>query len=98
LRIVKIRELMQEFDLEIDDIRWYLAAIQADRLLSYRENKRELIRLIWSGSLEGELYDMEERFLAELQNRLDRGSRDEVQVRSLLREIVASREKRYTQK
>ena len=88
---------MQEFDLEIDDIRWYLAAIQADRLLSYRENKRELIRLIWSGSLEGELYDMEERFLAELQNRLDRGSRDEVQVRSLLREIVASREKRYTQ-
>jgi hypothetical protein len=97
LRIVKIRELMQEFDLEIDDIRWYLAAIQADRLLSYRENKRELIRLIWSGSLEGELYDMEERFLAELQNRLDRGSRDEVQVRSLLREIVASREKRYTQ-
>ena len=98
MRIVKIRELMQEFDLEIDDIRWYLAAIQADRLLSYRENKRELIRLIWSGSLEGELYDMEERFLAELQNRLDRGSRDEVQVRSLLREIVASREKRYTQK
>jgi len=90
--------LMQEFDLEIDDIRWYLAAIQADRLLSYRENKRELVRLIWSGSLEGELYDMEERFLAELQNRLDRGSRDEVQVRSLLREIVASREKRYTQK
>lgn len=98
LRGVKIRELMQEYDLEIDDIRWYLATLQAERLLSYREKKRELIRLIWSGSLEGELYDMEERFLAELQNRLDRGSRDEVQVRSLLREIVASREKRYTQK
>jgi len=87
---------MQEYDLEIDDIRWYLAAMQAERLLSYRENKRELIRLIWSGSLEGELYDMEERFLGELQSRLEQGIRDEIQVRAVLGEIIASREKRYT--
>ena len=96
-RIVKISELMQEYDLEIDDVRWYLAAMQADRLLSYRENKQELIRLVWSGTLEGELYDMEERFLGELQSRLDRGSRDEAQVRTILREIITYREKRYTQ-
>lgn len=88
---------MQEFDLEIDDIRWYLATLQAQRLLSYREKKRELIRLIWSGSLEGELYDMEERFLGELQDLLEQGSRDEIQVRAILKEIVSSREKRYTQ-
>jgi len=94
---VKIRELLQEYDLEIDDIRWYLATMQAEHLLSYRENKRELIRLIWSGSLEGELYDMEERFLEQLQSRLDQGSRDEIQVRGILKEIVSSREKRYTQ-
>ena len=87
---------MQEYDLEIDDIRWYLAATQAQRLLSYKGNKRELIRLIWSGSLEGELYDMEERFLGELQSLLEQGSRDEIQVRAVLREIIASREKRYT--
>ena len=93
---MKIRELLQEYDLEIDDIRWYLAAMQAEHLLSYRENKRELIRLIWSGSLEGDLYDMEERFLGELQNRLDRGSRDEAQVRTILKEVVASRAERYT--
>ena len=59
MRSVKIRELLQEYDLEIDDVRWYLASTQADRILSYRESKRELIRLIWSGSLEGELYDMQ---------------------------------------
>ena len=88
---------MQEYDLEIDDLRWHLSTVQAERLLSYREKKRELIRLIWSGSLEGELYDMEERFLAELQNRLDGGSRDEIQVREILKEVVASRDKRYTQ-
>jgi hypothetical protein len=95
-RIVKITELMQEYDLEIDDVRWYLACLQADRLLSFRGQKRELIRLIWSGSLEGDLYDMEERFLGELQNRLDQGIRDEVQVRMTLKEISDYRENRYT--
>ena len=88
---------MLEYDLEIDDLRWHLSTIQAERLLSYREKKRELIRLIWSGSLEGDLYDMEERFLAELQKRLDGGSRDEIRVREILKEVVASRERRYTQ-
>ena len=97
LRSVKIRELLQEYDLVIDDIRWYLASAQAEYLLSFREKKRELIRLIWSGSLEGELYDMEERFLEQLQSRLDQGSRDEIQVRAIFREIVSCREKRYTQ-
>ena len=94
---MKIRELLQEYDLVIDDIRWYLASAQAEYLLSFREKKRELIRLIWSGSLEGELYDMEERFLEQLQSRLDQGSRDEIQVRAIFREIVSCREKRYTQ-
>ena len=93
---VKISEMMQEYDLEIDDVRWYLACLQADRLLGYRDNKRELIRLIWSGALEEALYDMEERFLAVLQSQLDGGTRDEVQVRGVLREVVSCREKRYT--
>ena len=93
---VNIGEMMKEYDLEIDDVRWYLACLQADRLLGYRDKKRELIRSIWSGELEGVLYDMEERFLGELQGRLDRGTRDEIQVRSVLREVVSCREKRYT--
>jgi hypothetical protein len=93
---VNIGEMMKEYDLEIDDVRWYLACLQADRLLGYRDKKRELIRSIWSGELEGALYDMEERFLGELQGRLDRGTRDEIQVRSVLREVVSCREKRYT--
>jgi hypothetical protein len=93
---VNIGEMMKEYDLEIDDVRWYLACLQADRLLGYRDKKRELIRLIWPGELEGARYDMEERFLGELQGRLDRGTRDEIQVRSVLREVVSCREKRYT--
>lgn len=93
---MNINEMMQEYELEIDDVRWYLACRQADRLFSYRDKKRELIRLIWSGELEGALYDMEERFLGELQGRLDGGSRDEIQVRGVLRDMVSCREKRYT--
>lgn len=93
---VNIGKMMQEYDLEIDDVRWYLACLQADRLLGHRNKKRDLVRLIWSGELEGALYDMEERFLGELQARLDGGTRDEIQVRGVLREVVSCREKRYT--
>jgi hypothetical protein len=88
---VKIAELLRELSLEIDDIRWYLALAQADRLLQYKERRKELARLIWSGRLEAELYEMEERFLQELQGKLDRGTRDEAQVRTLLLEAAAAR-------
>jgi len=97
LGVVKINEMMEELDLEIDDIRWYLCSLTAGRILQYRDKPRELIRLIWSGALEGELYNMEERFLEDLQGRLDRGRRDETQVRGILREAVACRQKRYTE-
>lgn len=91
---MRIAELLRELDLEIDDVRWYLAQAQADRLLQYKQRRRELAHLIWSGKLEAELYEMEERFLHELQAKLDRGTRDEAQVRALLREVVAERARR----
>jgi hypothetical protein len=96
LGVVKINEMMEELDLEIDDIRWYLCSLTADRILQYRDKPRDLVHLLWSGALEGELYNMEERFLEELQSRLDRGKRDEVQIRGILREAAAYRQKRYT--
>jgi len=92
---VRIAELLRELDLEIDDVRWYLALSQADRLLQYKQQRRELARLIWSGKLEAELYEMEERLLQELQAKLDRGTRDEAQVRALLREVRAESAARH---
>ena len=94
---MKVTEMMKEFDLGIDDVRWHLAAEQAERLLQYRERPYELTRLVWSGSLEGELYDMEERFLQALQEELDRRLRDPASVRALLRKVAESRQKRYSQ-
>jgi len=93
---VKVTEMMKEFDLGIDDVRWHLAAEQAERLLQYRERPYELARLVWSGALEGELYDMEERFLGALQDELDRKLRDSASVRSVLRKVAASRQRRYS--
>ena len=52
--------MLEEYNLELDDVRWYCAALLAERLLSYKDNKKDLIRFIWSGELEGELYNMEE--------------------------------------
>jgi hypothetical protein len=93
--LVKISDMMKELDLGIDDVRWHLAREQSERLLRYRERPYELTRLIWSGSLEAELYDMEERFLRELQEELDRNLRDSSSVRGVLRKVAASRQKRY---
>jgi hypothetical protein len=92
---MKVGDLMRELGLEIDDIRWYLATQHAERLLMYRGRPGELARLIWSGALEQELYNMEERLIEQLQRDLDRGLRDETGVREILFKAGAERSSRY---
>ncbi|WP_319561073.1 hypothetical protein [Marispirochaeta sp.] len=88
---VNIRELLKEYDLEIDDLRWYLSMQMAERLLTYREDPRLLTELIWRGTLGDELYDMEERFLRESQEQMDRGVLDETRVREQLNQALRAR-------
>ena len=90
-----VNALMKEYNFEIDDIRWYLSAVFTERLLSYKDDQIELTRHIWSGSLEKELYNMEEVFLADLDDQFERGLLDEVHLRDVFSEIEASRLKRY---
>jgi hypothetical protein len=78
---MSVSALLKEYDLTLDDIRWYLATRLTESLLSQREEPGELSRRIWSGSLESELYDMEERFLRDLQDEMDRGLIDQQHVR-----------------
>lgn len=78
---MSVSDLRSEYDLSLDDIRWYLASRITDSLLTQRETPEEITRRLWSGSLEAELYDMEERFLRDLQDQLDRGLIDEQHVR-----------------
>jgi hypothetical protein len=89
-----IKLFLKEFDIELDDVRWYLARETALRLLEYRENMGDLCQLIWSGRLEADLYSMEERYLEELQERLDTRRADESEIRKIIGEINASKSER----
>ncbi|WP_319476765.1 hypothetical protein [Marispirochaeta aestuarii] len=92
---VNIRDLLKEYDLEIDDLRWYLSIQMTERLLTYREEPLLLTELIWRGTLGDELYDMEERYLRESQEQLDRGVLDETRVREQLNQALRARRLRH---
>jgi hypothetical protein len=94
---MKIAELLEELDLSLDDIRWYLAIRETERLLALKDRPLEITRLLWSGALERELYDMEERFVAEQGEALARGRRDQTVVRQLLAEVARARARRYAE-
>jgi uncharacterized protein (UPF0548 family) len=93
---MKIAELLEELDLSLDDVRWFLAVRETERLLSLKDTPLEITRLLWSGALERDLYDMEERFLAEQGEALARGRRDQTAVRQILAEVVRARAGRYS--
>lgn len=85
---------MDEYDLAIDDIRWYLSRLKAYSILELREDPAELARRIWSGALESELYDLEERYLRDLQDQLERDLIDETIVRDVLQDAAAAKRRR----
>jgi hypothetical protein len=91
---MKVSEVLAEHGLDIDDVRWYIAALLAGKLLDYRSHQEELTRYIWSGKLEAELYDAEERYLGELQRKVDAGMMDEHALREVVREVSTAKRKR----
>ena len=88
---LSIKAYLTEYDLELDDVRWYLAKDQAERLLEYRDNRDELCKLIWSGKLDADLYNMEERFIEDLQAKLDSRQADESEIRKIMGEILTAK-------
>jgi hypothetical protein len=75
------QQLREEYDLSLDDIRWYLSTRLTESLLLDRESPESITTRIWSGKLEAELYHLEDRFLESLQDELQRGLIDERQIR-----------------
>lgn len=88
------KTLMEEYDLEIDDVRWYLCVQKAEEILSHYQEPRQLIQMIWNKSLEESLYNMEERFLEDLDKELQSGGADEIKIRQTFSEIKAARRRR----
>jgi len=78
----------------IDDIRWYLSIIEADKLLGFPPDRKELTRYIWSGELADNLYNMEEIFIDSLQEQMDRNITDESNIRDIFKEAELASIKR----
>jgi hypothetical protein len=91
---LSLKELLKEYDLEVDDIRWYKSCITSQELLSYSEKTDELIQLIWSGRLSDSLHNMEESYLEELQDQMNRDILDEAGIREILADTYALKNKR----
>lgn len=90
-----VKELLEEYNLEIDDVRWYLSEVLTERLLSMQNSPQEITKMIWSGALSDELYDMEERYLRTLQDQLNEKTLDENHLRDTLSEMEMIRRRRH---
>ncbi len=89
-----VKELLEEYGLEIDDIRWYCSVQQAHRLISFADDQDELVRQIWSGKLSDDLHNMEEKFLEELEDQRERDVTDESGLREIMADAYAMKNKR----
>lgn len=79
-----IDEMMKEYDLSIDDIRYYRAYTIGESLLTYQEEPHALARMIWSGELEREISNMADRYIEELEESHRRLLVDEAQLREIM--------------
>ena len=89
-----IKALLEEYGLEIDDVRYYLSYEKAVSLLTYKDDPEALALKIWKGSLADDLYDMEEKYLQSLEENLSRRHADESAIREQLSEAAALKTKR----
>lgn len=92
---MNIQDLLIEYSIETDDIRWFLSSKKSYELLQFINNKKELTEYINSGKLEEELYNMEEHYIAELQDLADREKLDEVNIREEFNKIMMLKRERY---
>ncbi len=89
-----INDLMKEYSIELNDVRWFLANNLAFSIIEMANEQEELSIYIESGKLEVDLYNMEENYLAELQDLSDRNKMDDVNVREIFNNIVMLKRKR----
>ncbi len=85
-----IHELLDEYNLATDDIRWSLCLRITESIVHKLENEGSegLTRKLWSGNTGDELYDMEERWTRDRGDRLNRAILDEGHLRDELSQMV----------
>jgi len=91
---MNIKQLMKEYNLEIDDIRWYLSIKEAEKIKEISIDKDKFVKYIWSGELADNLYNMEEIYIETLEEQLERNITDESNIRDFFAEAEVSALKR----
>ena len=76
-----LNDLLKEYNLDIADIRWLVSYRMTVSILSNSDSSEEITKMIWSGKLESELYNMEEKFLEDIISQFERGLIDEAWIR-----------------
>jgi hypothetical protein len=91
-----IHELFNEYNLDADDVRWSLCTRLTQSIVHTltAEDPVALTRLLWSGEIGDELYDMEERWSRKQTERLERKLLDEGHLRDDLHEMVLDKIRR----
>ncbi|QEN06227.1 hypothetical protein EW093_16540 [Thiospirochaeta perfilievii] len=91
---MNIKELMKEYSFELNDVRWYLANNIALECIEMSNRENDLTSFISSGELEARVYNMEERFIEDLQDLSDRNRMDESNIRDIFNNIYSLKLKR----
>lgn len=90
---MNIHELLDEYNLEPDDIRWSLCLQLTESIVNKLETEGPLLvtRDFWSGNIGDKLYDLEERWIRDRGDRLSRAILDEGHLRDELSQISLDR-------
>ncbi|MBN1648949.1 MAG: hypothetical protein JW874_13020 [Spirochaetales bacterium] len=87
-------ELMDEYGLELNDVRWYLCSQLSYKICEMVTAPDTITAYLWSGELEAQLYNIEERYLQSLQEEFDRSLKTETELREIFSEIYAKRDRK----
>ncbi|MCG8451556.1 MAG: hypothetical protein MI717_00055 [Spirochaetales bacterium] len=93
---MNVNALLEEYGLSTDDVRWSLCCRLTESLMHLAETKgaEGLCQNLWSGALGDELYDMEERWHRDRDDRLSRAVLDEGHLRDELSQMTLDKIKR----
>ena len=90
--LVTIEQLMDEYGLSMNDIRWYLCSQITYGILELTKTPDEITAYFWSGKLEVDLYNIEERYIADLQEELEKSIKTEAEIRDIFSTVIARRD------
>lgn len=87
-----VEQLMDEYGLSMNDIRWYLCSQITFGILELTKTPDDITSYLWSGKLEADLYNIEEKFIAALKEEMEKEIKTEAEIRDIFSSAVARRD------